>query len=71
MICPECKRGLVEQVTLNAEQVPEAVEWIACPACLGTGVYHKSYDHGFKRQAASRVSDQTNSAGDRTLVTSG
>ena len=49
MICPECKRGLVERVTLNAQQVPEVVEWIVCPACLGTGVYDKCYDHGFKR----------------------
>ena len=67
MVCPECERGMMEKVTMNAQRVAVAIEWIACPTCHGTGIYHKSVSRRFKLQDAPILADRGPAEGDRSI----
>ena len=71
MVCPECKTGMIEKVTMNAQRVAVAIEWIACPTCHGTGIYHESVNHRFKLQDAPILADRGPAEGDRSIGTNG
>ena len=71
MICPDCERGILEKVTLNAQRAPVAIEWIACPTCRGTGIYHKRFKNRSIPQGTRESSDRTFIEVNRAVVANG
>ena len=71
MVCPKCERGMMEKVTMNAQRVAVAIEWLACPTCHGTGIYHESASHRFKLQDAPILADRGPAEGDRFIGANG
>ena len=69
MVCPECERGMIEKVTINAQLVPVAIEWITCPTCHGTGIYHASLSRRSTLQDAPILADWRSAEGYRFLGT--
>ena len=73
MICPECRKGIVERLKQGARG--GQIEWIPCPRCQGSGIAYccdgEDWSGGTRCEPTPEVGHSASVDGDRALVTSG
>ena len=73
MICPDCRKGIVERLVQGARG--GQIKWLPCPRFQGTGIAYccdgEDWSGGTRCELTSGLSNSAGPVGDGTKVASG